>query len=198
MHSTESKAHPIKPGQRHPLLLQQRMSEQLFWPCLLIIAVSVALLVWNPEAFAPYRHLLMVVLLGTGMILILTFIYRLRAYAQCREHELCLRLPLSQLVIPYTEIRTTRPTELHHMFPPEKQRWTQRNFLGPLLGRTVVVVEMERMPLPPSQLRRQTGKYMVSPDGLGIVVPVRDWMRFRTELDEAIARSQRTSKLAIS
>jgi extradiol dioxygenase family protein len=132
------------------------------------------------------------------MILILTFIYRLRAYAQCREHELCLRLPLSQLVIPYTEIRTTRPTELHHMFPPEKQRWTQRNFLGPLLGRTVVVVEMERMPLPPSQLRRRTGKYMVSPDGLGIVVPVRDWMRFRTELDEAIARSQRTSKLAIS
>ena len=84
------------------------------------------------------------------------------------------------------------------MFPPEKQRWTQRSFLGPLWGRTVVVVEMDRLPLPPSQLRRRMGKYMVSPDGLGIVVPVRDWMRFRTELDEAIARSATSLKLTIS
>jgi hypothetical protein len=140
----------------------------------------------------------MVILLGTGMILILVLLYRMRAYVQCREHNLYLRLPLSKLVIPYTEIRSTRPTELHHMFPPAKQRWTQRSFLGPLWARTVVIVEMEELPLPPSQLRRRMGKYMVSPDGLGIVVPVRDWMRFRTELDEAIFRSTRSLKVTIS
>ncbi|MGD8738094.1 MAG: hypothetical protein PVJ85_15205, partial [Anaerolineae bacterium] len=57
-----------KPGQRHPLFLQQRLNEQLFWPSLILIIICIGLLVWNPPAFQQYRLHLMVMLVATGFI----------------------------------------------------------------------------------------------------------------------------------
>jgi hypothetical protein len=116
-------------GKRHPLLFQQHLNEQVFWPSILIIGLSSALLVWNPAKLEPYRAFLRVALVGTGMTLALTFVYRLRAYAQCSADGLLLRLPFHSLTIRYTEIKTIRPTELYRMFPHVQQNWAQRSFL---------------------------------------------------------------------
>lgn len=179
-----------KRGKRYPLLFQQRFSEQIFWPSILILALSAALLVWNPIRAEPYRTTLIVVLVCTALILVISLLFRLRTYGRCLHSGLRLQFPFFRLTIPYTEIRSTRPTELYRMFPPDRQRWAQRYFLRALFGRTMVVIELEQLPRPKLWLRLWMSKYMLCPDRVGLVLAVQDWMAFRAELDEFRARTR--------
>ena len=191
MTSQQPSAQLPQPGKRHPLLFQQRFSEQVFWPCILILALSIALLVWNPPTVEPYRGTLRIALAAAGSILAITMVYRLRAFARCLPSGLHLQLPFFHLLIPYDVIRSTRPTELYRMFPFEKQKWPQRRFLRTIAGKTVVVIELEQLPHSRIWLRLWMSKYMLCPDRVGLVLAVRDWIAFRSELDEFRARSRR-------
>ncbi|NIV36770.1 MAG: hypothetical protein GWN58_47250, partial [Anaerolineae bacterium] len=102
-------------GNRHPLIYHQRLSEQYFWPAILIVATSTALLVWAPAKLEPYRLVLIMALACCGLVLALTLLFRLRAYAQCTAHAVRVRLPFYQFDIPYGEIKTVRPTELFRL-----------------------------------------------------------------------------------
>ena len=184
-----SQAQP-KRGKRHPLLYHQRLGEQYFWPAILTVGVSTALLVWAPDKLAPYRLVLIVALACCGLVLVLTLLFRLRAYAQCTAHAVRVRLPFYHFEMPYGEIKTVRPTELFRLFHPQELRWTQRRFLSPLLGTTVLVVELEELPNRTAYLRLWMNKYMICPDRVGVIIAVRDWMGFRAELDEFLARRQ--------
>jgi hypothetical protein len=150
--------------------------------------VSVALLVWNPSEFQPHRLHLILLVIGSALILILTFALRLTSYVQCQSHGLRVQLPFYRLTIPYRTMLKVRPTELYRMFPPKEQRWTQRRFLKRLLGRTVIVIEVEQLPRARLFLRLWMSKYMLCPDAVGWVLAIRDWIAFRTELDEFRAR----------
>jgi hypothetical protein len=175
-----------KRGKRHPLLYQQRFNEMVFWPTILTIALCITLLIRAVPEFQAY---IIVILFGCGAILILTFLFRLRAYAQCRTSELWIQLPFFHIVIPYRAIKTTRPTDLYRLFFPYQLRWTQRQFLKPLLGRTVVVIELEQPPAERRPLRLWMSPFMLSPDTDGLVLAVRDWIAMRGEVDEFKARS---------
>lgn len=181
-----------KRGKRHPLLLQQRLSEEVFWPSLLILAITGALLVWDPGQLATYRPHLTAILFGTGLLLVLSLVFRLMAFAQCREDGLWIRLPFYHLSVPYGRIKATRPTEFYRLFPPKEQHWGQRVFLGPLWGRTLLVIDLDELPASRARLRLWMSKYMLSPHDVGLAVAVRDWIGFRTELDEFKFRSQRS------
>ncbi len=176
---------------RHPLLFQQRLSEQFFWPAILTVATCGALLVWNPAKLQPYRFYLAVALVCCGLVLILTFAFRLRAYAALTEEAIRVRLPFHRLEIPYRDIKNVRPTELFRMFPPRQQRWTQRRFLEPLFGATVIVIELDELPRPKAWLRLWMTPFMVCPDKVGLIIAVRDWLGFRATLDEYRARLRR-------
>ena len=180
-----------KQGKRHPLLYHQRLSEQYFWPALLIVAGSAALLAWNPSKLQPYRLLLIVALGCCGMVLMLTLLFRLRAHARCTADSVRVRLPFYQFEIPYSEIKNVRPTELFRLFPPRDQRWSQRRFLAPLFGATVLAIDLDRLPNRKVWLGLWMNKYMLSPDRVGVILAVRDWMGFRAELDEFRARMRR-------
>jgi hypothetical protein len=178
-------------GRRHPLLLQQRQSEQVFWPSLLILVVTGALLAWDPAQLSPYRPHLTAILVGTGVLLVMSLVFRLMAFAQCRDSGLWIRMPFYHLSVPYGRIKATRPTEFYRLFPPKEQHWGQRVFLGPLWGQTILVIDLDELPASRRRLRLWMSNYMLSPHDEGLVVPVRDWMTFRTELDEFKFRSQR-------
>jgi hypothetical protein len=180
-----------KQGKRHPLLLQQRLSEEVFWPSVLILGATGALLVWNPAQLVSYRSHLTAILVGTGLLLVLSLVFRLMAFAQCRDDGLWIRLPFYHLSVPYGRIKATRPTEFYRLFPPNEQRWGERVFLGPLWGRTLLVIDLDGLPASRARLRLWMSKYMLAPQDVGLVVPVRDWMAFRTELDEHKFRSKR-------
>ena len=178
-----AKAQP-KRGKRHPILYQQRLSEQYFWPAVLILSLSAALLIWGPAKLAPYRSFLTVAASSCGLVLALTLVYRLRAYAVCTIHGLRVQLPFYRFEISYEDIKAVRPTELFRLFPPSKQRWPQRSFLTPLFGATVLSIELEHLPHRTAWLRLWMSKYMLAPDRVGLVLAVRDWLNFRAELDE--------------
>jgi hypothetical protein len=175
-------------GKRHPLIFQQRLNEQVFWPCILILGLCAGLLIWNPSGLVLYRSTLEVALVCTGLILIFSFVLRLRSYVQCRGAVLWVQLPFYHLAIPCQAIKATRLTELHRMFPEGGLRWGQRRFVGPILGKTVVIVELEEQPLPSLPRRLWLCWAMVCPDEAGLIVAVDDWITFRTELDESIFR----------
>ena len=177
-------------GKRHPLLYHQRLSEQYFWPAVLTVAASTALLVWAPAKLEPYRSVLTMALACCGLVLVLTLLFRLRAYAVCTARGVFIRLPFYHFDIPYSEIKTVRPSELYRLFPPGEQRGPQRRFLAPLLGTTALVIELDQLPNRPAWLRLWMNKYMLCPDRVGVIVAVRDWMGFRAELDEFRARRQ--------
>ena len=178
-------------GKRHPLLYHRRLSEQYFWPAILTVAASTALLVWAPAKLEPYRLLLTMALACCGLVLVLTLLFRLRAYAICSVHRVRVRLPFYHFDIPYSEIKNVRPTELFRLFHPRDQRALQRRFLAPLLGTTVLVIELDELPNRTAWLRLWMNKYMLCPDRVGVIIAVRDWMGFRAELDEFRARRQR-------
>jgi hypothetical protein len=189
--SPPAKAQP-KRGKRHPLLYQQRLSEQYFWPAVLTVSLSAALLIWGPAKLAPYRFFLTVAASSCGLVLVLTLVYRLRAYAVCSVHGLRVQLPFYRFEISYEEIKAVRPTELFRLFPPSKQRWPQRRFLTPLFGTTVLSLELEQLPHRTAWLRLWMSKYMLAPDRVGLVLAVRDWLSFRAELDEYSARYRKS------
>jgi len=156
---------------RHPILFQQRFNEQTFASCVLILIILAALFLLNPPRLDPVRANLAVVMVGTGLILVLTFLFRLRAYAQCLPDGLRIQLPFYSLTIPYYQIKGVRPTELFRMFPPDKQKWSPRHFLRTLFGETVVVVELEELPSSRAFLRLWMTKYMLCPDTTGLSLP---------------------------
>lgn len=180
-----------KRGKRYRLLYYQRLNEQYFWPSILTVAISIALLIWDSPKIGPYRALLILAASCCGLALVLTFLYRLRAYAVCTSDGLRIQLPFYRLQFGYSEIKATRPTELFRVFPLRKLRWPQRRFLLPILGATVLVLELEDLPHRTRWLRLWMSKYMISPEKVGLILAVRDWMGFRAELDEFRARHGR-------
>lgn len=183
---------PSVPGRsrRHALLFQRRLSEQVFWPSVAILVICAGLLIWNPDKLAPYRLSLMTALTGTGLVLIATLIFRMRAYVECGPDGVRIQLPLHQWTIPYDRIKATRPTELYRMFPPSKERWPQQQYLVGLAGATVVVLEMDELPASRFRMRLWLPKYMLCPDRTGLVLAVADWMALRSDLDEFQVRSR--------
>jgi hypothetical protein len=177
-------------GDHVSLLLNKRFSELIFWQCIVIMVTSAILLTWTPAALESKRLYLAPILVGTGLILVLTLLFRLRAYAQCRARELWIQVPFAHLSIPYNEIRATRPNDFYHLFPPKEQPRIQRRFLKPLLGLTAVVIDMEKLPRSKAWLRLWMSKYMILPDSVGLILPVRDWIAFRIELDDFRSRNR--------
>lgn len=180
---------PLRRGKRHPLLLQLRFNEMIFWPVILIIALTATLLIWDPPKMVEYRPHLTLVLLGSAGVLILTLLFRLRAYVRCQPQVLRIQLPFRHLDIPYSQIQATRPSELFRLFPLQQQGPLQRNFLSPLLGHTAIVVQLRPLPWSRRWLRLWMSKYMLCPDVDGLVLAVPDWLEFHNELDEYKARS---------
>jgi hypothetical protein len=162
----------------------------IFWPAILIVILTAALLAWQPPELASYRVLFALAFVVAALVLILTYLYRVRAYVRCHDHALIVQLPFYRLTIPYTLIEKTHPSDLFRLFPPSEQRAVQNNFLEPLFGQTVLVVEIFDLPAPRNQLGLWLSKYMLSPDHTGIVLPVRDWIALDTEIEEHRTRSQ--------
>ncbi|MFN2169605.1 MAG: hypothetical protein ACK2U9_25515, partial [Anaerolineae bacterium] len=184
-------ASSLKEGPRRPIVLHQMLNEQIFWPAILIFAICLGLLIWNPPEFEGYRAHLILIAVGTGLILVLTFLYRLRAYVQCLDEGLRIQLPFLRLDIPYHEIKATRPDQIARIFPPEEQRWMQCRFLRWLWGHTAVVVEMQQLPRAKRWLKLWAGPYLIHPLEESFVLPTPDWIAFRAELDEFLARRRR-------
>ncbi len=174
-------------GKRYPLLVYRRLFSLYAGPLVLLFLASAgplgAALVWELPRLQSLRWTLIIVAGLSGLLLLALFVARWLAFVRCRANNLLVQSPLYQVVISYGRVRLTRPAEFVRIFPPQEQSWSQRRFLEPLWGKTVIVVETTGLPLPSWWLRLWLSKYLLLPDGSGFVFAVKDWMGLSQEID---------------
>jgi hypothetical protein len=108
------------------------------------------------------------------------------AYVQCRDDGFFIQLPLGRLHVPYESVVEARATLMYELFPPSRQRFSVRGFLDPLWKMSAVVIRLRSWPQPRRHLRLWMDSRMIIHDGL--VFLVKDYMGFRREIQDAMAR----------
>ena len=171
-------------GKRRPLLLYARLFAMLRPPAFFIALFS-GVLWW----FAPSRvprlaselaqTALLLVTILCGLLFLYTLVGPALSYVQCFPTHLRVSTPLFRLAISYSRIRTVRPVQ----FAPRNIRWSQRRFLEPFLGMTVVAVDLKRYPMPEKLLRLWLNPYMFAADVTGFLFHTQDWMATSREID---------------
>jgi hypothetical protein len=91
--------------------------------------------------------------------------------------------PFLRLNISYRRFRRTYTDEFQRLFPLKKARGWKREMLGPLNGRTVLVIEMTSFPVPRWALHFFLSP-LFFPDRMPhLALLVSDWMALSTEMD---------------
>jgi hypothetical protein len=108
------------------------------------------------------------------------------AYVQVLENHLLLQTPIYRLNLPYENIHNTRPVEVQKIFPPSRCSSGQRDFLKPFYGRTALAVDLHGLPPPSFLLRLFFHRFTFSPDALGIVLFVEDWLGLSHQLSTRV------------
>jgi hypothetical protein len=165
--------------------LYYRLYDLLYWPTLLLL-LALAVLWWYAPFImflAPYDF---VVLFVGGLCLALfavTYGGRFVSYVQCRPDHLRIQTPIFRLAVSYQRIHTVRPVKFGQQYPADKQRWSQRRFLEPLLGLIGVAVTVQSYPISLRWLRVWLNDYMFTRDAPGFLFLVDDWMSLSREID---------------
>ena len=176
-------------GSRYPLLLYTRMLDR-WWPALFLIGLGTMSLAWPSYSdlytrlTQPWRWMTMV---GAGGLVtavsVLMLLMRSSAYVQPFQDHLRLVTPFLRMRISYRRFKHTTTTAMGTLFPPRSLRGLQRDILQPLFGGTAVVIDLNALPLPRSVLRLFLSPFFFKDRTPHLVILVRDWMRFSTELE---------------
>ena len=172
------------PGKRHPLLLYARLFAMLRPPAF-FIALLCGVLWWFAPARVPLLSsdlaltALLVVIVLCALLFLYTLIGPALSYVQCFPTYLLVSTPLFRVAISYSRIRSVRPV----LFTPRDIRWSQRRFLEPFLGMTVVAVYLKSYPLNEKLLRLWLNPYMFAPDITGFLFHTQDWMATSRDID---------------
>jgi hypothetical protein len=177
-----------KSGDRHPLLLTRRTFDRV-WRATLLLGLTL-LAVWalpliRETAFFGFSSKALI-LVGAAVSLtlcVLAFLARYAAYTRAYSDHLRVVTPLLRFNISYRRMRSAYPVLFQQLFPATGASWSQRKFLGPLYGKTAVIVELKGYPIEPKVLKLFLPPQMLSPRSTGLVILVPDWMKFSTELD---------------
>jgi hypothetical protein len=176
-------------GKRYPLLLYSRMLDR-WWPALLLVGLGTLALAW-PFYSDLYTRLTQpwswMTLAGVGILVVgsalLALLLRKSAYVQLFRDHLRLVTPLLRLSISYRRIRRVSTEAMSTLFPPRSLRGLKRDILEPLFRNTAVVIDLNALPLPASTLKFFLSPFFFKDRTPHIVILVRDWMGFSTELE---------------
>jgi len=200
-----------KRRRRFRLLIYERMWQRWAGPCILIVLASVVLwwvapyIPFLPSSFRifgliPLRILTLVPIPVFLIILAYAYLARSLAWVQCRSGHLRIQTPIYPLAISYIRIKGVRPQRMAQVFNPAEQKTSQRSWLQPYWGRTVVVVEITNYPLSKTWLRFWFSPYLFTPNATGFVFLVEDWMALSRQIDDSRAswemrRAERRAEL---
>lgn len=125
------------------------------------------------------------VAIGILAILIGVFFLIIRqiAYVQAFPGYLKFVTPFLRLNISYKRIHKTIPTEMKLLFPPKSMSGWMRDIFAPLASQTAVVVELKSYPISPVILRMFLSRFFFKDKTPHLVILVKDWMKFSSELD---------------
>lgn len=178
-----------KRGKKYPLLIYSRMIDR-WWPAVFLIGLTFAALAWPfyndlyQRLTAPWRWQLAVGL-GSGVILVslLMLFFRKGAYVRPMSDHLVLATPLLHLKISYRRILKTSTASMSTLFTPQSVKGLKRDIIEPFGNSTAVIVDLNAMPVPASTLRLFLSPFFFKDRTPHLVLLVKDWMRFSTELE---------------
>ena len=175
-------------GHKYPLIIYQHMLNR-WWPALMAIGLGMFALAYSeyidPMAqFVSWRWQL---LAGIGVLAILIGIFflilRHLAFVQPFPEYLKLVTPFMRLNISYKRIKRTTTTEMHYLFPFKSLSGWMQDIFGPLAGKTAMVIDLNGYPISPVMLRFFLSRFFFKDTTPHLVILVKDWMRFSSELE---------------
>ena len=175
-------------GHKYPLLVYQRMMNR-WWPAMITLGLGMFALAYaeyiDPLAqFLPWRWQLFAAIGGLCILMGIFFIIlRHLAYVQPFPEYLKLVTPFMRLNISYKRIHRTTTTEMHYLFPPKSLSGWMQDILEPLAGKTAIVIDLKGYPVSPLMLRFFLSRFFFKDQTPHLVILVKDWMRFSSELD---------------
>jgi hypothetical protein len=108
---------------------------------------------------------------------------RKKAYVQPLSDHLRLATPFVRVNISYRRFRQTNSAEFQQLFPPGKRSRLIRDMLRPLASQTVLVIELNALPVSRNVLRLFLAPYFFPDKTPRLALLVPDWIAFSTELD---------------
>lgn len=198
-----------KAGRRYPLVIYTHMLNR-WWPATFTLSLALFAVAWGVSRTpdGQIQPFLVDTIAGLGglafVFTLFLFIIRKSAYVQPFDTYLRLVTPFLRINISYRRFRGSTTTELRSLFPPKSMSNWQREIIAPLSGMTAIVINLNGYPVPPVMLRLFLSSFFFKDKTPHLVLLVKDWLRFSTELEsmrsgrgqEAKARSRDNSILS--
>ena len=177
-----------KAGRRYPLVIYTRMLNR-WWPATLTLSLALFAVAWGvshtPEGQA--QPFLVDTTAGLGGLVfaftLFLFIIRKAAYVQPFHTYLRLVTPFLRVNISYRRFRGSTTTEMRALFPPKSISSWRREIITPISGMTAIVINLNGYPVSPLLLRLFLSPFFFKDKTPHIVLLVKDWLRFSTELE---------------
>ncbi len=175
-------------GHKYPLIVYQHMLNR-WWPAMIALGIGMFALAYSeyidPLAqFIVWRWQLSG---GIGILAIVVgiffFIIRYFAYVQPLPNYLKLVTPFMSINISYKRIKKTTATEMHYLFPRNSLSGWVQDIFAPLANKTALIIELSGFPVSPKLLRLFLSRFFFKDNTPHLVILVKDWMRFSTELE---------------
>jgi len=176
-------------GKRYPLLLYTRMLDR-WWPALFFIGLGTLALAWPfyndlyVRLTQPWRWM---TLAGLGalvvLISLLMAVLRKSAYVQPFSDHVRLVTPFLRMNISHRRLLQTTTTAMSSLFPSRRVRGLNRDILEPLYAGTAVVLDFSALPMSMGSLRLFLSPFFFKDRTPHLVILVRDWLGFSTELN---------------
>jgi len=175
-------------GTKFPLIVYQHLLGR-WWSGVVGIGVAMLGLAYTEELqplaeFLPWRWQLFAAI---GVLTILgglfLLVIRQFAYIQVFPDHLKLATPFLRVNISYKRLQKTTTTEMRYLFPRKSMSGWAWDIFEPLANKTALVIELKSYPISPTILRLFLSRFFFKDKTPHLVILVKDWMRFSSELD---------------
>lgn len=175
-------------GTKFPLIVYKHFLNRWWTPMFAMGLGLFALAYWQyTEPLGPFLPSRWLPFVATGVLAILIGVFfliiRLIAYVQPFPTYLKFVTPFLRFNISYKRIHKTVTTEMRLLFPPKSMSGWMRDIFAPLASQTAVIIELKGYPISPGILRLFLSRFFFKDKTPHLVILVKDWMKFTTELD---------------
>jgi hypothetical protein len=161
-----------------------------WWPAILLIGIGLVALAWPfysdlyVRLTAPWQWRTMAGL-GCAVILVslVMLVLRKSAYVRPMSGYLLLATPFLRMKISYRRIRKASTNSIGTLFPPNSVKGLKREIIEPFWSNNAVVLDLTSLPISASALRLFLSPFFFKDKTPHLVILVKDWMRFSTELE---------------
>ena len=175
-------------GTKFPLIVYKHLVSRWWTPMIAMGLGLFAIAYWQYTEplgqFLLMQWLPFAILGGASMLVGIFFlIIRHIAYVQAFPTHLKFVTPFLRFNISHKRIHKTVTSEMRLLFPPRSMSGWMRDIFAPLASQTAVIVELKGYPVSPVLLRLFLSRFFFKDKTPHLVILVKDWMKFTTELD---------------